>query len=84
MSCALQGTYCNVSGWGALTEGGPSSDQLQTLAIPILSMRDCETSYSYTYENGIKAFSLNTETMFCAGYLRVGGVVILFTVSYDS
>ena len=57
-----------MSGWGTLTEGGRRSDQLQTLAIPILSMANC-----YADMNNV-----NNETMFCAGYLEVGkGMALL-------
>ena len=62
-SCAPPGTYCTVSGWGTLVEGGRRPYRLQSLAIPILSTRDCNVSYPYL---------VNYETMFCAGYLEGG------------
>ena len=39
------------------------SYRLQSLAIPMLSMADCNASYPYF---------VNYETMFCAGYLEGG------------
>ena len=69
-SCAPAGTYCTVSGWGALREGDFRSDRLQSLAIPILSMADCNASYPDF---------VNYETMFCAGYLEGGkGMALLY------
>ena len=60
-----------MSGWGTLTEGGRRSDQLQTLAIPILSMADCYAGMNY----------VNNETMFCAGYLEGGkGMALLYSM----
>ena len=61
-SCALPRTYCKVSGWGSLREGGRStSDQLQSVAIPILSI----ATWDY-------ADSMNTETMLAAGFWEGG------------
>ena len=60
-TCALPGTYCKVSGWGTLVEGGMRSYQLQTLAMPILSI----ATWDY-------ADAVNTETMLVAGFWESG------------
>ena len=39
------GVESTVSGWGALTEGGPSPDDLQAVEVPIISNEDAQASY---------------------------------------
>ena len=51
-------------GWGALTEGGRTSDQLQSLAIPIQSITDYHANFSY---------HVNTDTMLVARNLDYPG-----------
>ncbi|KAH8252332.1 hypothetical protein KR038_006907, partial [Drosophila bunnanda] len=54
-----------VTGWGALSEGGPVSDTLQEVEVPILSQQECrESNYG---ESKI------TDNMICAGYVEQGG-----------
>lgn len=62
---AAPGTMSTVSGWGALWFGGPTSDRLQGVDIPIVSEAECEAAYN--------TYSVD-ETMICAGDLSVGGI----------
>ena len=72
-SCALPGTYCKVSGWGTLVEGGKRSYQLQTLAMPILSIAN-NTDYTD---------HVNTETMLVAGFWEGGkGMAIPYSIKH--
>ncbi|XP_023173479.2 trypsin [Drosophila hydei] len=48
-----------VTGWGAIKVGGPTSDTLQEVQVPILSQDDCRKS---RYGNKI------TDNMLCGGY----------------
>ncbi|KAH8394902.1 hypothetical protein KR222_009436, partial [Zaprionus bogoriensis] len=54
-----------VTGWGALSEGGPISDTLQEVEVPILSQQECRNS-----NYGIEKI---TDNMICAGYVEEGG-----------
>ncbi|KAH8305985.1 hypothetical protein KR018_008253 [Drosophila ironensis] len=54
-----------VTGWGALSEGGPISDTLQEVEVPILSQQECRNS---NYGE-----SKITDNMICAGYVEQGG-----------
>lgn len=54
-----------VTGWGALSEGGPISDTLQEVEVPILSQEECRNS---NYGE-----SKITDNMICAGYVEQGG-----------
>ena len=72
-SCALPGTYCKVSGWGARSEGDRRSDQLQSLGIPILT-----TEYYPYYTDRV-----NTETMLVAGAWEGGkGKALSYSMNY--
>ncbi|MGH0120243.1 UNVERIFIED_CONTAM: hypothetical protein FKN15_056568 [Acipenser sinensis] len=52
--------YSTVSGWGKLSEGGPTSSILLRLEMPRLKTQDC-----------IENSKLNiTDNMFCAGYFE--------------
>ncbi|KAF2896657.1 hypothetical protein ILUMI_09517 [Ignelater luminosus] len=51
------GTSAVVSGWGALTEGGPSSDQLQAVTVYIVDRNKCNVTYG----------GIITDRMICAG-----------------
>ncbi|MGH0166921.1 UNVERIFIED_CONTAM: hypothetical protein FKN15_051734, partial [Acipenser sinensis] len=52
--------YSTVSGWGKLSEGGPTSSILRRLEMPRLKTQDC-----------IENSKLNiTDNMFCAGYFE--------------
>jgi secreted trypsin-like serine protease len=58
------GVVSTVSGWGALTEGGPSPDDLQAVEVPIISNEEAQASYpSETI----------TEDQIGAGLLAEGG-----------
>ncbi|KAJ8918086.1 hypothetical protein NQ315_011543 [Exocentrus adspersus] len=58
------GLIATISGWGALSEGGPSPTILQVVRVPVVSQSDCRAAYG---QNAI------TDRMFCAGVLGVGG-----------
>ena len=61
-----------MSGWGQLVEGGRRSDQLQSLAIPILSI----ANWDY-------ADRVNTETMLVAGAWEGGkGKALSYSMNY--
>lgn len=59
------GTASRVSGWGALSQGGPPPDVLQVVTVPIVSNDICGDAYE----------ELNpiTDGMICAGDLEAGG-----------
>lgn len=59
------GAVSTISGWGALTQGGQSPDNLQVVRIPIVSNDICFEAYEDV--NPI------TDGMICAGELGVGG-----------
>ncbi len=58
-------TESNVTGWGALSEGGPGSDKLMGVSVPIVATDVCNAPESY---NGQV-----TVNMLCAGR-REGGL----------
>lgn len=51
-------------GWGALVEGGRSTNRLREVALPIVSNASCFPHYP---------FKLDTRFAFCAGGQRAGG-----------
>lgn len=51
------GTLARVSGWGAISEGGPGSPILQAVSVPVVTNAACNAAYS----GGI------TDGMICAG-----------------
>jgi secreted trypsin-like serine protease len=59
------GPTVRVSGWGALSEGGPVSDKLMYVDVPVVSNDECNKPESY--DGRISA------QMFCAG-VRAGGL----------
>ncbi len=61
------GTTARISGWGALSEGGPSPDQLHAASVPIVDDTTCVNNYA--------AFGLAIapQVMVCAGFPQ-GGV----------
>ncbi|XP_060657155.1 trypsin [Drosophila nasuta] len=56
---SFKGETAIVTGWGALKVGGPTSDTLQEVMVPILSQDECRKS---RYGNKI------TDNMLCGGY----------------
>ncbi|XP_030375598.1 transmembrane protease serine 9-like [Scaptodrosophila lebanonensis] len=54
-----------VTGWGAISEGGPVSDTLQEVEVPILSQEQCRAS-----NYGPQRIS---DNMICAGFVEQGG-----------
>lgn len=60
---ARPGNEVFVTGWGAAYEGGPVSNVLKFLQIPIIANSDCNTAY----DGGV------TDNMLCAGYLDQSG-----------
>lgn len=62
---SFAGQTAVVTGWGALSEGGPISDTLQEVEVPVLSQEECrETNYGA---------DKITDNMICAGYVEQGG-----------
>jgi len=59
------GTDSQVSGWGALTQGGSAPEILQVVTVPIVSNDICGDAYS--------VLNPVTDGMICAGDLEVGG-----------
>jgi len=59
------GTDSRVSGWGALSQGGPSPDVLQVVTVPIVNNEICGASYV--------ALNPITDGMICAGDIDAGG-----------
>ncbi|XP_060922999.1 transmembrane protease serine 6 [Limanda limanda] len=52
------GLLCWVTGWGAVSEGGKASNELQKVDVRLVSEEDCVRSYG----------NLVTPRMLCAGY----------------
>ena len=58
-SVPLAGTMTRVSGWGNLTEQGPSPLHLRSVRVPVVDRATCRASYG---------FDAITTRMLCAGY----------------
>ena len=72
---------CTVSGWGnTMSSSIDRYERLQSLRIPILSDRDC--IHSYPDVNTTNESLVNINSMFCAGYLE-GGKVLVVSKSYE-
>ncbi|XP_061572576.1 trypsin-3-like [Cololabis saira] len=64
-ACGIDGTLCQVSGWGSIrpsNEGSRFPHELQCLEVPLLSDDTCFNAYPFQI----------TENMICAGYLTGG------------
>jgi|RhiMetdeSRZDD1v2_1073273.scaffolds.fasta_scaffold49075_2 trypsin len=59
------GPRVRVTGWGAISEGGPGSDKLLSVDVPVVSTAECNKPESYD--------GRITDQMFCAG-VRAGGL----------
>jgi secreted trypsin-like serine protease len=59
------GPTVRVTGWGAISEGGPVSDKLLFVDVPVVSTAECNKPESYD--------GRITDQMFCAG-VRAGGL----------
>uniref|UniRef100_A0A1I8P7E4 Peptidase S1 domain-containing protein n=1 Tax=Stomoxys calcitrans TaxID=35570 RepID=A0A1I8P7E4_STOCA len=59
----MTGVETTITGWGALTEGGPSPHHLHVVKVPVVSQALCNEDY----EGRI------TEAMLCAGHRDKGG-----------
>ncbi|KAL4807909.1 trypsin-like cysteine/serine peptidase domain-containing protein [Aspergillus unguis] len=53
------GTVGTATGWGALTEGGNVSPNLQYVEVPVVSKSECTSDY--------QGFNTITDSMVCAG-----------------
>lgn len=60
-----EGVNVRVSGWGAISEGGPGSEKLLMVDVPVISNAECNKPESY--DGRVSA------QMFCAGF-RPGGL----------
>nr|XP_003705464.1 PREDICTED: trypsin-7-like [Megachile rotundata] len=58
------GVLVNVTGWGAVREGGQTSSRLMRITVPIVNTTTCEKAYRFL--NPI------TPRMLCAGYTEGG------------
>ncbi|KAJ8667236.1 hypothetical protein QAD02_008898 [Eretmocerus hayati] len=56
----LEGAVSTLSGWGSLDEDGTSSNELYTVDIPVISVKDC--SEAYDKQGGVPARQI------CAAY----------------
>jgi len=54
---------CFTSGWGTLSSGGSSPNDLQYVRVPAITNSQCDAAYGGSI----------TDTMLCAGYPNVGG-----------
>lgn len=61
-SAGNAGDIVRVLGWGATSEGGPSTNQLQRVDVPIVAQSTCNSNYGGGIDN----------TMICAGYTSGG------------
>ncbi|XP_023288145.1 trypsin-2 [Orussus abietinus] len=59
------GRLVNITGWGALSQGGLSTRDLMKVTVPIVEHTICERAYKFV--NNI------TSRMICAGYYDKGG-----------
>ncbi|XP_072030807.1 ovochymase-like [Amphiura filiformis] len=57
------GTLCTISGWGAISEGGPTSDDLLEVEVPIVDKETCSEIYDP---------EPITDNMLCAGFPEGG------------
>lgn len=55
----IPGTMTNVTGWGARAEGSVLTSQLQVVSVPLISLEECRSLYS---------FYVVSERMVCAGF----------------
>lgn len=60
------GTEATISGWGSLSEGGPSPNQLQVVRVPVVENSVCHTLYS------VQGWAIE-DNMLCAGNIELGG-----------
>jgi hypothetical protein len=60
-----EGPTVRVSGWGAISEGGPVSEKLLFVDVPVISNAECNKPEAYD--------GRVTTQMFCAG-VREGGL----------
>lgn len=60
------GVISTVTGWGSLSAGGPSSDRLQAVDVPIVSQAEASAAYKR------EGFAL-TEDQLAAGVMGIGG-----------
>ncbi|CAG2237937.1 TMPRSS3 [Mytilus edulis] len=62
-SSDFYGRNCVVTGWGATSEGGSTSDRLKEVYKPVLTDTDCLLNVGGTF---------NSTTMLCAGFVQGG------------
>ncbi|KOC69605.1 Trypsin 5G1 [Habropoda laboriosa] len=58
------GTMLDVTGWGALKEGGTASPKLMKVSIPVIARKRCSAIY--------QKLNTITDRMICAGYSEGG------------
>lgn len=42
----VAGSSSSITGWGAVTEGGSTTEVLNTVSVPIISKEECDKAYS--------------------------------------
>ncbi|XP_004929525.1 trypsin, alkaline C [Bombyx mori] len=68
------GAVVTAIGWGALSHGGPSPQQLQHVDVNIINHQLCVERYAFLKTRpGFENWPDITENMLCAGILNVGG-----------
>ncbi|CAN7938210.1 unnamed protein product, partial [Ixodes hexagonus] len=60
-----------ISGYGTLKAGGPISEELMTVDVPVISDQKCETMYKTAFQSFGQPSAFNSATMFCT--LEEGG-----------
>lgn len=60
------GAEAKISGWGSLSEGGASPNQLQVVRVPVVENSVCHTLYS------VQGWAIE-DNMLCAGNIIEGG-----------
>merc|ERR1719412_3551049 len=59
---------CFTSGWGTLSQGGSSTNNLMYVRVPAITNAQCNSAYG-----GSNFIAPITDAMICAGYPGVGG-----------
>ncbi|KAF7276913.1 hypothetical protein GWI33_009658 [Rhynchophorus ferrugineus] len=58
----VPGSTCTITGWGAVSFGGPAAAVLQRAFVPLISQETCNEYYTAIYQ-----YSVISKNMICAG-----------------
>ena len=61
---AEENVSCYVSGWGATSHGGSTSNHLMFVKVPLISYQACRKNYGQS--------KIKPQSMICAGYPGIG------------